>query len=149
MSDSQRPSASLPSISDCGSWRQSVGQWNIVSPPYIRLVPMLVVSVCRSPLYQTGANVGSQHLRYCMIGFIVYLYVDHNYIYMEIVMDEDNLNPQNFIDYLLQNQKGVKKIIARYEKNPYKLRQDMAEDGFELTPDELKLIIKALRDTID
>ncbi len=68
---------------------------------------------------------------------------------MEIVMDEDELDKHNFIDYLLQNQQGVKKIIARYEENPYKLRQDMAEDGFELTPDELKLIIKALRDTID
>ena len=67
---------------------------------------------------------------------------------MEIVMDEDELDKHNFIDYLLQNQQGVKKIIARYEKNPYKLRQDMAEDGFELTPDELKLIIQALRDTI-
>ena len=68
---------------------------------------------------------------------------------MESVMDEDELDKHNFIDYLLQNQQGVKKIIARYEKNPYKLRQDMAEDGFELTPDELKLIIQALRDTID
>jgi len=68
---------------------------------------------------------------------------------MEIVMDADELDKHNFIDYLLQNKQGVKKIIARYEKNPYKLRQDMAEDGFELTPDELKLIIQALRDTID
>ena len=68
---------------------------------------------------------------------------------MESVMDEDELDKHNFIDYLLQNKQGVKKIIARYEENPYKLRQDMAEDGFELTPDELKLIIKALRDTID
>jgi len=67
---------------------------------------------------------------------------------MEIVMDADDLSKQNFIDYLLQNQQGVKKIIARYEENPYKLRQDMAEDEFELTPDELKLIIQALRDTI-
>ena len=68
---------------------------------------------------------------------------------MEIVMDADELDKHNFIDYLLQNKQGVKKIIARYEANPYKLRQDMAEDGFELTPDELKLIIQALKDTVD
>lgn len=54
-----------------------------------------------------------------------------------------NYQIKNFIE--TANIDNCKKLVKRYDENKYKLRNDLANEGFEFTPEELRLCISLIR----
>jgi hypothetical protein len=53
-----------------------------------------------------------------------------------------------FLAHVSQNRESLEKAVDRYEEG-YNVRNDMAEQGMELTPDELKVLTELIRDCLD
>ena len=53
-----------------------------------------------------------------------------------------------FLAHVSQNREGLEKAVDRYEEG-HNVRNDMAELGMELTPDELKDLAELIRDCLD
>ena len=55
---------------------------------------------------------------------------------------------KSWLDYVKKNKTLLKFAIDNYDDAWYNVRQDMAEKGVELTPDELKNLVELIRESI-
>ena len=55
---------------------------------------------------------------------------------------------KSWLDYVKKNKTLLKFAIDNYDDAWYNVRQDIAEKGVELTPDELKNLVELIRESI-
>jgi hypothetical protein len=54
-----------------------------------------------------------------------------------------------FLAHVSQNRESLQEAIDKYDSEWYTVRNDMAELGMEVTPDELKNLTELIRDCFD
>ena len=55
---------------------------------------------------------------------------------------------KSWLDYVRKNKNFLQFAIDNYDDAWYNVRQDIAEQGVELTPDELKDLVEMVRDSL-
>ena len=59
------------------------------------------------------------------------------------------METDTWLNYIKENQVFLKFALDTYDKEPYNIRQIMAERGVEMTPDQLKELIELIRDSLE
>ena len=53
-----------------------------------------------------------------------------------------------WLDFIRKNKDNLRYAVAQYEDCWYNIREQMAEQGIELTPDELNDLVSLVRDSL-
>ena len=59
------------------------------------------------------------------------------------------METDTWLNYIKENRLFLKFALYNYDKEPYNIRQIMAERGVEMTPDQLKELIELIRDSLE
>ncbi len=58
------------------------------------------------------------------------------------------MSKEGWLDYVRKNKSALQFAIDNHDDSWYNIRQSIAEQGVELTPDELKNLVELIRDSI-